>query len=836
MVMTAAPNRLKPKADVNAIEHALRLLIEPGQVVELRALNVTPDGKFPHTVSGYFDSDHVDDMAKHAAQLSGMASGVYLTLNPLKADLLARCSNRVGKRIPGAEDPDVVRRRLLLVDADPTRPAGISASDEEKAAARRVIDRVNSYLRGLGWPEPILADSGNGWHLLHRVDLPADDGGLVRRALHALAQQFDDDRVKIDTKVFNASRITKCYGTLAAKGDDVSGRPHRLSGIFSAPDNLDVVGLEFFEALAGEAETTAAGPGSKHDRQNDNSILRRAAAYLAKMPAAISGQGGHTATFEAAVVLVKGFDLTPEEALPLMLDYNQRCQPPWSEKELQHKLASAAEARRESGYLLNGKAKGKGGPARGPAAEHDDRRPEQTAGDDDIHLTDLGNAQRVVQKFGQDLRYCHPSKQFYVWSGRHWREDTTGAAVRFVKDTQRKLYQRTAEHLADLGDDDDERKRQFKLLMQVLKHALKWEGGNQISASLELVKTEQSIPILPEQMDADPFLLNCRNGTIDLRTGELRQHHRGDYITKICPVEYDPQAAAPLWDKCFHRWMHGNEELVEYLQRVVGYCLTGDTTEQCLWFLYGLGANGKSVFLVTVIGMLGDYAIQAVSDLLIIKHHEAHPTERADLHGRRLVATIETEQGKALAEALTKQLTGGERIRARWCHKDNFEFDATHKIFLAANHKPQVRGTDHGMWRRIKLVPFTVTIPEVEKDPALAEKLKAERPGILAWAVRGCLAWQRDGLEEPDEVRVATAEYRAEQDMLAQFLDQCCFVNPEARCRVSDLFGAFQHWSGDKVMTAQSFRAKVAAKGFEAKPGHSNVRYWHGLGLQSDGN
>jgi putative DNA primase/helicase len=219
----------------------------------------------------------------------------------------------------------------------------------------------------------------------------------------------------------------------------------------------------------------------------------------------------------------------------------------------------------------------------------------------------------------------------------------------------------------------------------------------------------------------------------------------------------------------------------------------------------------------------------------MVKNHKSHPTERADLFGKRFVATIETEEGKRLAEALMKQMTGGDKIRARRMRQDFFEFDPTHKIVLAANHKPQVRGTDLGAWRRIKLVPFTVTIPEEEKDKALPEKLKGELPGVLNWCIQGCLDWQRHGLGEPDEVRQATSKYRAEQDTVQGFLDECCVLHPEARVKSSALLEAYHEWSGDRVMTSPAFRERLKERGFESKRGHGGAYFWHGVGLAQPG-
>lgn len=267
------------------------------------------------------------------------------------------------------------------------------------------------------------------------------------------------------------------------------------------------------------------------------------------------------------------------------------------------------------------------------------------------------------------------------------------------------------------------------------------------------------LAILPATLDAHTWWLNVDNGTLDLRNGTLRPHERRDYLTQLCPVAYDPAAKCPTWLQFLETILGRDGDLVVYVQRLVGYCLTGSTREHVLPFLYGVGANGKSTFIGTLLAMLGsDYAIKAPSDLLLAKQ-DTHPTERADLFGKRLVACVEVEDGRRLAESLVKELTGGDRVRARRMREDFWEFPATHKIWLAANHKPTVRGIDLGIWRRIKLLPFTVVIPDDQQDKDLPVKLLDELPGILAWAVEGCRQWLVDGLREPACVRSATGDY-----------------------------------------------------------------------------
>jgi putative DNA primase/helicase len=505
-------------------------------------------------------------------------------------------------------------------------------------------------------------------------------------------------------------------------------------------------------------------------------------------------------------------------------------------------FSAAARALAEQGYgdkrsrpSRNGTASKE--PGAPPTIDPDAAESPAADANGNVHLTDLGNARRVVKRHGCDLRYIHPWKTWLVWDGWRWAEDQTGEVVRRVKETQGSLFkwaEAKFRELAQQGDDDEDegRKAKVKQLRSLLAHLLKWEDTRAIVRCLESARSESGIPAVPTQLDADPLLLNVLNGTIDLRTGQLRPHCRADLMTKLAPVEYDAAATCPRWLKFLDRIMAGNTKLIGYLQRVCGYGLTGDVSEQCLWFFHGAGANGKSTFLGILLALLGDYGMQAVSELLMVKHNESHPTERADLFGKRFVATIETEEGKRMAEALMKQMTGGDKIRARKMRQDFFEFPPTHKIILAANHKPQVRGTDHAIWRRIKLVPFTVTIPPREQDKALPAKLKKEQSGILAWLVAGCLDWQRHGLGEPDEVRQATTAYQAEQDVVQGFIDECCQVHPEAKANSSGLLTAYLAWSGDKLMTAPAFRKRMKDKGFESKEGTGGRYFWHGLQLK----
>lgn len=460
-------------------------------------------------------------------------------------------------------------------------------------------------------------------------------------------------------------------------------------------------------------------------------------------------------------------------------------------------------------------------PPSGDAAEFPPAAPAERHG-----LTDLGNGRRMAARHGTDMRYCHPWREWLMWDGRRWQRDDTAEAHRRAKDTALAIF--------DEAREERDADRQ--------KALAKWAGASQASARLEAMLTcaasEPGIPVRPPELDAQSWLLNVENGTVDLRTGTLRRHRHEDMLTKLAGAAFHPEAPAPLWRACLERWLP-DSDVRAFVQRAAGYSATGGTGAQVLFFLHGGGSNGKSVLVRALLEVLGDYAMQGAPELLMAKAPGQVPTDVADLQGRRLVATIEVEDGRRLAEVLVKQLTGGDRVTARRMRQDFFSFEPTHKLWLVANHRPVIRGTDHAIWRRILMVPFEVTIPEAEQDPKLVERLVAERDGILAWIVEGALIWQREGLEPPAAVRAATAAYRSAMDVLGSFLEDECVVAPEAQVAATDLWAAYQRWAARTGETggAGSQRALGLAlqeRGFTVKRGTGGRRMWRGLRLASE--
>ena len=453
------------------------------------------------------------------------------------------------------------------------------------------------------------------------------------------------------------------------------------------------------------------------------------------------------------------------------------------------------------------------------------------------NLTDMGNADRLISLFGDEILFCYPWNAWLIWNGKRWQKDETGEIDRKAEATVRSIYAEAAI--------ETDRERRFELV----NHARKSESASKIKAMIDRAKNRR--PAVPDQFDRDTFLFNCQNGTIDLRTGELREHNKNDLITKISPAKYilnegeepgcgqfDLSKAAPLWDKFLRRVTNDDPELMSFLQRAAGYALTGDTSEHCLFFLHGDGRNGKSVFLNTLEYVLGDYGSVARPDVLMAKKYgEAIPNEIAALVGVRFVSTTETGSGKRFAEAMLKQYTGGDTISARFLHAEFFTFKPQFKIFLASNHKPIIRGQDVAIWERIYLIPFTAYIPPEERDKRLGEKLKKEADGILRWAVEGCLMWQRDGLNPPDIVRAATEEYRQEMDVLGEFIEDRCIIKDDARVNNADLWNAYMDWCEENKerypLSRRDFKKELERRGLEQKRKRS--RYYLGIGLLKNG-
>ena len=444
-------------------------------------------------------------------------------------------------------------------------------------------------------------------------------------------------------------------------------------------------------------------------------------------------------------------------------------------------------------------------------------------------LTDLGNGERLAYLFGDRILEV-PGLGWYAWDGKRWVRDDTGEVPRLAARMVRLLY----EACAQLPEGDAR--------ANLAKHAARSESRRALDATVESARRGQSIrslTVTADQLDADPDLFNVANGTLHLRSGRLRPHDPRDLITKLAPVPYDPDAQAPMWEAFQHFIANGDADLMTYKRRAFGYTITGHTTEQALFIPYGLGSNGKSTELETIAAVAGDNAMTAAYDTFAsMRDGKAQRFGLARLAGARFVRASEGEQGARLAEGTVKLVTGGERVAAEFKGRDVFEYLPRFKLWLATNHRPETRGTDHGLWRRIKLIPYARTITDSERDPTFAAKLRAELPGILAWLVRGAREWHRHGLGTCSAVDDATKTYRDDMDILGPFLGAVVRQDdPIAAEGSARLYAAYAEWmraNHDDPITQTAFGRALTERGLRKRHTRSG-RVYDGVKLTQEG-
>jgi P4 family phage/plasmid primase-like protien len=479
--------------------------------------------------------------------------------------------------------------------------------------------------------------------------------------------------------------------------------------------------------------------------------------------------------------------LTKDEAWEEIASYNQACiVPPWPTERLQQetkRIWQRDEARRQEGH-----------------GEQPD-------------LTEDALALEFTHRHGQDWQYVAGWGQWLVWTGTQWQRESTLK----VYDLARAVCREAAANCDNL------------------KLRAKFASASTIAAVERLARADRHHAATTDIWDRDPWVLNTPGGLVDLRAGILVPHRSADFNTKISAAT--PRGECPTWQDFLATVTRDDVELQAYLQRVLGYCLTGITSEHALFFLYGTGANGKSVFVNTIAAILGDYATVAPMDMFMAATGERHPTDMAGLRGARLVTATETEQGRRWAESKLKALTGGDKITARFMRQDFFEFVPQFKLVVAGNHKPAIRNVDEAMRRRLHLIPFTVTIPPNRRDQKLPEKLLAERDGIMAWALDGCRDWHASGLKPPAVVAAATDEYFAAEDALGRWLEDGCDRAPNLSEASSVLFAAWKTWAeanGEFVGSIKRFSENLSARGFEPYRDRK-ARGFRGLALRQGG-
>jgi len=439
-----------------------------------------------------------------------------------------------------------------------------------------------------------------------------------------------------------------------------------------------------------------------------------------------------------------------------------------------------------------------------------------------IQFTDSTNAMRLIKEHGRDIRYNVAWKKWVVWNGKYWEIDE-GSVL--VHEKGLEMVRNIYDELLKTAD--------YRERIDIEKAAIMSESVRRRKAFVEAATWVSALRVRTDELDHNPWLLNVKNGTVDMSSGEFREHRQEDMITKIANVEYDPNADCPMWKQFVREIMGYKADLIKFVQTAAGWSLSGDISEQTMFILYGTGANGKSTFLNTIMYLLGDYALATPTETFMKKSGDNYSNDVARLRGTRFVTTTEVEQGRRLSETLIKKITGNDELTARFLYGEFFNFMPTFKIFMATNHKPVIKGTDHGIWRRIKLVPFITRIEEDKQDKHLEQKLMEESPGILNWLIEGSKRWCTEGLKTPSVIIRATDEYRGEMDVIGNFIKERCVQGADYSVKARELFKCYQDWCDDhneNTVSERFFGLRLKEMGLDQKR-LTDGRYWQGIGL-----
>lgn len=773
---------------LNNLVETWRLFFLPGYCVEVRALGVSGKshawaGFAGGVAVGYFNDEAIFTKAVAALDKTGQAEGIYITLNPVNPELLARANNRIvgcKKGDPTTSDVDIAKRRWLMIDIDPVRPAGISSTDSEITFANERADAVIEWLADQGFSTPTRALSGNGIHLLYRIEKPNDDESrtALSKLLKVISKEFSNEKVNIDTAVFNAARITKLYGTVARKGDATDTRKHRRSSLIGFAYMDEVNEIESTDLIADEPkpankELTYASPS-----------MERIESALAVLPAHFGSTGEGYNRWMSVLMAVQAE--LGESGIELCERYV-----PGQPGEIAAKFASFHRNGTTIATLFD-LAKQYGWQ---PKSEKTNLEAYDGFGampDEDIEALLLGN---VIPDLPFDLYDYRPEQGgvldawrehysdkwiwlaseelWYLWRGTHWQSDRLGtlrAEIELLLDKMNREAEKRNE-IALTIQDDDERNNEIKKAMLYL---------NATTRSYGKITSIESMATLNKAITSDMLntknTLNLSNGVFDLDTLTIRDRIQSDLFTYVLPYSYDPDAKCPRFVKFINEILvlddgkTTDHKLVDLMQELIGYSLTTDTQYEVMIWLLGDGGNGKTVLINIIQNLLGPLTVGVDFQTLGMSGNY----DLADLPDKRVAFSTESSRNGRIAETLLKKIVSGETIRARQIYGHPLDFKSVSKIWWGMNNgeEPATRG-GHSMWRRLKLIPFNRIIKDSEKDIWLATKLRNELSGIFNWAMQGLERLRTQGhFTESKAAMNAIEEFSSSTNPVQQWLEE----------------------------------------------------------------
>lgn len=653
---------------------------------------------------------------------------------------------------------------------------------------------------------------------------PNTGGCFVSPSGDGLKIIFKCDPARLHLESFNAARSH----VLALTGEEIDSackNVNRLCYLSHDPDaflaaNLAEVPVLPYPAAGATGTALEQFEGKFENLAPTAELITLARAHLAKLPPAISGHGGSQVTFNAALAVAWGFGLADTDALPLLQKYNTRCVPPWSNDELLHKLDGArqeADGKPPFKYLV--------------PASINPGEPMEAGG----HATDLDASLRFAESQSEVLRYVNGLGWLH-WNGKRWEEDSTGQALELSKQAARKWHLQAVSSNADT-----------EVRSRMIKSATTLEGAPRIKAAVDLAKSDPRMVLRSEKLDVDPYTLNVLNGTLDLRTGELRAHRREDFITKLAPVKSVPGATHPALTKYLNTLEASETGSSAFLARCFGAALTADASTESMFLLQGDGGSGKTTLVEAMAYLIGDYAVKLPFESFVLSRHGRSPggasPDLVKLRGSRLAYASEGDKSARLDAGVIKALTGDESTTARALYESPITFNQTWKLWLVSNFDPRADSDDGAIWRRMIKLRFEV-IPEADRDPAIKRALFRDpgaRSALLSWALAGCLDWQargggRKGLALPASCQSLTEAYRQKQDVLGQWwsdlLASEAKLNPAGRASATALRRNYVEWCGDNgehPVANLRFAEHLRAKGMTDAKGSKGLRYWQGV-------